>query len=427
MKSFLIATLALALSACISVPGHSQNAPAAPLAANCPEAIVDAKCLKGSDVNGSFYWIAIPTNWNQKLIVHSHGGPRRKTPELDDSKSDLERFSIFVNQGFAWIGTSYRRGGYGVRMAAADTETSRQIFWHQFGKPKQTILHGQSWGANVAAKVSELYAISPDGEKNYDGVLLTNGVIAGGTKAYQFRADLRAIYQYYCKNLPLPNETQYPVWQGLGKDSNLSQREFRERLNSCTGLNLPANQRSSVQKNNLSNILSLTGIEESYLDNHLSWSVFLFQDIVHKRLGGKNPFDNSQKVYRGSQDDSALNAGIERFKADKEALANLSYDADLSGMIVIPTLSIHAIHDAIANFEMEKEYAKTIEIAGNSDLLFQVATTENTHEKLSDAEYASAISTLSAWIESKVKPSNDDIKSKCNQLSQTIKGGCYIK
>ena len=93
---------------------------------------------------------------------------------------DLERFSVMVSEGYAWAGSTYRRGGYGVRMAARDTDDLRRIVWDAFGKPKRTLLHGQSWGGNVAAKAAELYAVSADGERNYDGVILTSGLLAGG-------------------------------------------------------------------------------------------------------------------------------------------------------------------------------------------------------------------------------------------------------
>ena len=56
----------------------------------------------------------------------------------DTSLEDLERFSITVRQGYAWAGSSYRRPGYGVRMAAEDTENLRQIFLQRFGKPATT-------------------------------------------------------------------------------------------------------------------------------------------------------------------------------------------------------------------------------------------------------------------------------------------------
>ena len=35
-----------------------------------------AKCYTGKDQNGAQYWIAIPEQWNQTLVMHAHGGPR---------------------------------------------------------------------------------------------------------------------------------------------------------------------------------------------------------------------------------------------------------------------------------------------------------------------------------------------------------------
>jgi hypothetical protein len=96
--------------------------------------------------------IAMPTGWNRKLVVHAHGGPRTGEPEAADPLEDLDRFSVMVRAGYAWVGSTYRRGGYGVRMAAEDADNSRKAFWSLFGRPERTILHGQSWGGNVAAR-----------------------------------------------------------------------------------------------------------------------------------------------------------------------------------------------------------------------------------------------------------------------------------
>ncbi|RZJ41504.1 MAG: hypothetical protein EON87_15855 [Brevundimonas sp.] len=172
-----------------SVGVAQDAAPDAVTPIDCPASVGrEVRCLSGRDANGAWYVIAMPTTWNRKLIVHTHGGPRMGDPEAPDSLEDLDRFAIMVRQGYAWIGSTYRRGGYGVRMAAEDADNSRKIFWARFGRPDRTILHGQSWGGNVAAKAAELYALDSDGRPNYDGVLLTNGVLMGGTRAYQFRA-----------------------------------------------------------------------------------------------------------------------------------------------------------------------------------------------------------------------------------------------
>lgn len=389
-----------------------------PSAIACPEAVAEvAECLSGRDANGAWYVIAMPAEWNRRLIVHAHGGPRMGEPAADDPLEDLDRFSVMVREGYAWVGSTYRRGGYGVRMAAEDADNSRKIFWSRFGRPDRTLLHGQSWGGNVAAKASELHALDLEGGRNYDGVLITNGVLSGGTRAYQFRAGLRAVYQFYCRNHPAAGETSYPVWQGLPADARMSRAELRERVDACTGVDQPAADRTPEQARRLRDILAVTGVAEEQLVSHLSWATFLFQDLVHRRLGGRNPFDNSMVVYSGSSDDAALNAGVERFTADPDAVARLAYDADLSGLIVLPTLTLHALHDPTVSYEVEAAYAATVAAAGRSHLLIQAVTDEDQHSKLADGGYLTALAALERWIEDGSRPDPSGFQAMCLGLA----------
>ena len=284
--------------------------------ATCPASLPEGtECTKGADANGAFYWIAKPKNWNGVLVLHSHGGPRLAKPEADDPVEDLERFAVTVQEGYAWAGSNYRREGYGARMGAEDTENLRKIAWDKLGRPRLTLLHGQSWGANVAAKAAELYTIDGSGEQVYDGVVLTSGVLAGGSRAYDFRADLRAVYQYYCNNHPRPDEPQYPLWQGLPKGAKMARKEIEARVSECTGVDKPAAERTEQQKKNLANIVGVIKIEDGSLVAHLAWATNTFQDLIFRRLEGHNPFGNSTVSYSGSDDDAALNKGVPRFAA----------------------------------------------------------------------------------------------------------------
>lgn len=407
-------------------PGQAQTVELRPERIDCPAAAGrGTRCVSGQDENGAWYVAAVPANWNRRLIVHAHGGPRTGAPEATDSLEDLERFSVMVRHGYAWIGSTYRRGGYGVRMAAEDTDNSRRIFWSLHGRPDRTLLHGQSWGGNVAAKVSELYAGTAGDGWNYDGVLITNGIVSGGTKAYGFRADLRAVYQYYCGNHPAANEPAYPVWQGLPLDSRMTRAELRRRVESCTGVDRPAAQRTPGQTAKLRDILAVTGIGEGELVSHLSWATFLFQDMVMRRLDGRNPFDNSQTVYSGSSDDAALNAGVERFAADPAGVALLAHDADLTGLIARPTLTLHALHDPTVSIEVEALYNQTVAAAGRSEWLVQVATDEAEHSKLSDAGYMTALDSLEAWIDSGTPPEKSRFQPRCEALWSRL-GPCLF-
>lgn len=385
-----------------------------------------AKCHAARDANGAWVWVAIPKQWNKTLIVHAHGGPSLDAPEIEQAVEDMERFAVFVRHGYAWVGSTYRRGGYGVRIAAADVDNSRALFWSAFGKPERTVLHGQSYGGNVAAKAAELYALDERGAHNYDGVLLTSGVLAGGTRAYGFRADLRAVYQYYCHNLPAPDEAPYPLWQGLPADSQMTRARVQERVDACTGVSLQPSARTIIQSRRLRNILAVTGIAEKHLLAHMSWATLTFRDLVHERLGGLNPFDNAHKVYQGSEDDAALNAGVERFTADPRAIARLAYDADLSGLIVLPTITMHALHDPVIPFAVEADYARVVQFAGLSQLLLQTATDEQGHSKLAETQYMALLTALTYWICSGQRPSAEEVAALCPHLEATVPGGCHF-
>ena len=393
----------------------------------CPGGLpAETRCLSGQDANGAWYWIAIPKAWNGSLVLHTHGGPRLKTPKPDDAIEDLQRFSVTVTEGFAWAGSNYRRAGFGARSAAEDSDNLRKIFWEKFGRPKHTLLHGQSWGANVAARTAELYGKDADGKPIYDGVILTNGVLGGGTRSYDFRADLRAVYQYYCGNHPAAGEPAYPLWQGLPVGSTLKNKDLDERLNACTGLDKSAAERTPQQARNLKNILAVIRIPEQTLDSHLSWATFTFADIVNLRLGGKNPFSNVGVKYVGSDDDTALNRDVPRFAADPEGVQRLSDDSDLTGKLTVPTLTMHAINDPTAFVELEHAFRHTVVKAGASHLLVQAFTDEHEHSKLATPQYAALLRAMTTWIEQGAKPSPALLDTVCTLAVATYGEACHF-
>lgn len=421
MTPLIRAALALSLTFAAGC-AHAQEAKP------CPEGLpAETRCLAGQDANGAYYWIAIPKAWNGALVVHSHGGPRLKASKPDDAVEDLQRFSVTVAEGFAWAGSNYRRAGFGALSAAEDTDNLRKLFWDRFGRPKRTILHGQSWGGNVAAKTAELYGKGADGKPVYDGVILTSGVLGGGTVSYDFRADLRAVYQYYCNNHPAAGETAYPLWQGQPVGSTLKNKDLDERLNACTGVGKPAAERTPQQARNLKNILAVTRIPERTLDSHLGWATFTFADIVNLRLGGKNPFSNVGVTYVGSDDDAALNRDVTRFAADPVGVQRLSEDSDLSGKLTVPTLTMHAIDDPTAFVELEHTFRDTVAKAGASNLLVQSFTDEHEHSKLATPEYAALLRAMTAWIDKGEKPSPATLAAGCEKAVATYGEACHFE
>ena len=240
----LLLTSLVLLAGCAnpsSAPPTPQPLPEAPpLAQACPQGLPEgARCLRGQDSAGSHYLIAMPAQWSGVLVVHAHGGPSLGPPQATRADEDIKRWAITVREGHAWAASVFRQGGFAVTTAAEDTERVRRIFVDHVAKPRRTLLHGQSWGAMVATRAAELYP------KSWDGILLTSGVVAGPA-TYDFRLDLRAIYQHLCNNHPRPDEPPYPLSIGLPADSRLTGAELAKRADECLGTDKTEAQRSAA-------------------------------------------------------------------------------------------------------------------------------------------------------------------------------------
>jgi hypothetical protein len=440
MRHILLALAAAALlGACAgpapiaarAIPAMPEVAVAAPPAPQpCPKEVpAAATCYTGEDGVGSFYWIAIPAQWNHGvLVMHAHGGPAPTGPSHPErSLADLRRWAITVKAGYAWAGSTYRRGGYGVTMAAEDTERLRQIFVRFFGQPRRTILHGQSYGGGVASKAAELYGAVDGRPGPYDGVLLTSGVLGGGDRAYDFRLDLRAVYQYVCHNHPRSDEPQYPLWLGLPAGSKLTPAQLAERVDECTGVRKPEAQRTPQQRANLATITHAVQIVPSSLIGHLSWATWMFHDVTQLRLEGRNPFGNVGAVYHGSPDDAALNAGVARYRADPQAVAALVRDSTPQGHLTMPVLTFHAIHDPTAFVELESRYRDIVQEGGSADRLVQVFTDEAQHSYESDPEYPALFTALLDWIDHGAKPTPQKVLALCEADVATYGSACHIR
>jgi hypothetical protein len=426
LRAALAGALTAALLGCASPASEPPLAEAAPQAAACPPGLPGAtRCLAGSDSAGAHYLIAIPPAWDGVLVLHAHGGPVLGPPKAERAVADLQRWAIMVKAGYAWAGSTFHQGGVAVRAAAEDTERLRRIFVQHVARPRLTVLHGQSWGANVAAKEAEMFTGSSAG-RPYDAVLLTSGVLGGGTRSYDFRLDLRVLYQHLCHDHPRADEPQYPLWMGLPADSKMTPAELAARSKACLGLGLKAAQRTPEQASRLQTIVDVIHIPERSVQGHLNWATFHFRDIALQRSGGGSVFGNIGAVYRGSDDDRALNAGVARYAADARAVRLFGADTDLSGRISVPVLSVHALHDPTAFVELEHEFRRTMRAAGAGERLVQVFTEDSEHSYLSDPVYPAAMQQLLAWVEQGHKPTQQSVADACQAAQARFGPGCRM-
>src|SRR5215813_420407 len=234
------------MASIMSGPALAQgSAPASDSTECLKEVAAIATCYSAKHPSGAYLLAAIPNVWNGHLIVFAHGGPAVVPPTANTSKSDLAKYSIAVERGFGWVASSYRREGYGVQMAVEDTEHARQFFVERIRQPRRTVLHGASYGGLVGSKLVEKQFKKADGSNAFDGALFNSGFVIGAARGHDFRLDLRVVYQYYCKNLPRPDEPQYPLWNGLPAGAKVALKDIQALVDECTGLSLAAAARSA--------------------------------------------------------------------------------------------------------------------------------------------------------------------------------------
>lgn len=427
----LLATLATVTGCARPFTAPEPSTSASPTAAvradvqpaACPKGLdATTTCYRGLDAAGAHVMMAMPKPWNGALIVHAHGGPPLDI-KVERADEDLTRWSIWPRAGYAYAASVFRVPGVAVTSAADDTERVRQLFVQRFGKPQRTWLHGQSWGASVAAKTAERHA-TPHGP--YDGVLLSAGVLGGATQSYNFRLDLRVVYQALCNNHPLPDEPTYPLWMGLPSDAKLTREDLRGRINDCLGVDKPAAQRTPAQAAKLKTIVDVIRIPESSVQGHVAWGTWHFQNIVQTLTGGLNPFANDLVRYRGSANDDELNQRVLRYRADSRAVARLAEDADLTGRIPVPVLTVHGTQDATAFVELEAAFRDTMTRGGSESRLVQLYSQDSNHSYLADALYPALLDGLERWVAKGEAPSAASIAQACKSNEARWGVGCRL-
>jgi len=98
----------------------------------------------------------------------------------------------------------------------------------------------------------------------------------------------------------------------------------------------------------------------------MQYGTFNFRDIANI-THGKSPFSNVHSIYRGSDDDEALNRGVIRFEADAAGIAALKADAEPKAALAIPVMAIHSINDPQVSVNAEAFYRDLAKATGSAN------------------------------------------------------------
>ena len=364
-----------AMSAC----GGDSQSPAT------QEEPATAGCRDGTlSQTGALYRVCFPTDWNGDLVVYAHGYVSADEPlAIPDDQVQGQSIAQVVNGlGYGYATTSYRANGLVADEATLDVaqlvEEVRQRFTPD---PSRSFIVGVSEGGLVAALAAEQ---RPD---LFDGALAACGPVGDFAAQIDYLGDFRVLFDYFFPGV-IPGgpvdvpDTVRAQWNSVfaPKVTAAIQADDQATLELLTVAGAPHDAEG----------LQLAGT--TVLDV-LWYDIFALPD-ARQRLGGQ-PYDNVGRVYQGSSDDVALNAGVTRVAADPAGRSGLgAFEA--SGAITVPVGTLHTTGDPIIPSAQEGAYAAKVAAKGASALLQQQLPDRYGHCTFTGAEVLTAFGAVTS-------------------------------
>ena len=341
-----------------------------------------AGCVDGVLEHGALYQICFPGTWNGDLVLYAHGHvPATRPLALPDDQVGGQSLAATVNGlGYAYATTSYRRNGLlGPEGAEDMAELEATVRRHYRPDPGRTVLVGVSEGGMVAALAAERY---PD---RFDGALAACGPIGDLRRQLDYFVDFRVVFDYLFPGVIPGTAVDVPAdvaarWEQTYAPAVVLALVTRPALaRELVRITAVPIERDDVVA------IAVTAVG-------ILWYNVIGTANARERLGGQ-PFDNSTRVYSGSSDDAALNAGVARFTADPAAVAAMN-EFETSGNPQVPVVTIHTTGDPIVPFEQQPLYAAKVAAAGATPRLTQTTVERHGHCNFEASELLGAFSSL---------------------------------
>lgn len=128
--------------------------------------------IESGKIDGALYDIAVPSEWNGKLLLFNHGLIFEDLPLSTYLEAEREPYKTLLEEGWLVAASSYRRNGIIVGDAMEDSLKLYDFVVQKYGKPKRILLLGESMGGAVTLRMLEQYPSRFNG-----GLILGRGLM----------------------------------------------------------------------------------------------------------------------------------------------------------------------------------------------------------------------------------------------------------
>lgn len=398
----LSARAVAASTALILLPGVMLVGPAD---AADPQAVVEGTL---DDTTPFRFWMPAE-GWNGTVFV-----------DLDAAGGLSSTGQHYVDQGYAYGGTSRNVTGWDIEQALANQVEALERFEDEVGEADRSVAVGASMGGFVAAGVAQEY---PD---QVEGAVAMCGGLSGTVSQWNQKLDT----VFALKHLLAP-DSDLPIididdvgasraaWADMLADAQQTP-DGRARIALASAIGqVPAWSSSAPQPDWKDTEAYQAGWYGALSGDFLS---YIGQAVGSSRVAltqasGGNPSWNTgidyveqlrmaaphdrrvvDRLYEEAglslDDDLATVNAAERIEADPDAVERFAEGLEFDGTLEDPVVTLNNIGDQISTVAQQAEYEDEVRRAGNASLLRQTYVASAGHCSFTDAERITAIDAL---------------------------------
>ncbi|MEU6373114.1 alpha/beta fold hydrolase [Streptomyces sp. NPDC046909] len=374
--------------------------------------------LEGQLPSGAKYLMDVPADWNGTVLLYSHGYRPAGAPVSAQNAPSSAVLAKLLAEGYALIGSSYATNGWAITDAVPDQLATLDLFTAKFGKARESIAWGTSYGGFVTTTLAERYA------DRFDGSLSMCGLVQGGVANWNSTLDpVFALKTLLAPDADIQLAGFADQSAAAGAANALSAKVTdaqqtpagRARIALAAALhNIPGYNDASQtepgptdwaaqQANQYAAVSGLLGLPafswrqeaESRAGGNMSWNT----GVDYTAMLGRSPlYKEVTELYKEAglslrTDLKALNRAP-RISADAEAVRWMRRTSVLSGRLTDPQLNIHTTGDALIPVQAESAYRRAATTAGSGPLLRQAYVDGPGHCAFTTGEMTGALHTL---------------------------------
>jgi pimeloyl-ACP methyl ester carboxylesterase len=386
------------------------------------------------ELKGAPFRIVVPENWNGTLLVYAHGyRDKADHPgEVDNRNADVAPNAAFepvlLGQGYALAGTAYKDNGWAVEEGIHDLKNLVTHFRGRIANPQKVIIWGFSMGTVIAFESMEKF---PD---IYDGALCGCAVGAGATQSWDSAGDLTLAYDTVFgmpamwgnpgdvrDDIDFETEVGAKLFPELQNPANFPKFEFMRLVTGTPGRGIVPPAPPAFYPNWVITDMFFATEARSELERRARGAVTQNLDRNYDLTVAERGYLNSLGVPNSVIDSWLLQMNNGRIYSPPNRSRNyLKRNANYTGEIEKPVLTVHTLVDPLVAVSQEREYLETVTNAGRTQYLYQAYTNGNGHCNFTPQQLQASLFAITNWVENGIPPTPANFPTALGFLPSTF-------